>query len=40
MMEIFFFNYELIGDYNEANEIGKKTGEELLKLAGDKFKKK
>ena len=36
----FFFNYELIGAYNEANEIGRKTGEELLKLAGDKFKKK
>ena len=36
----FFFNYEFIGAYNEANEIGKKTGEELLKLAGDKFKKK
>jgi len=36
----FFFNYEFIGAYNEANEIGKKTGEKLLKLAGDKFKKK
>lgn len=36
----FFFNYENIGDQNEASEIGKKVGEELLKLAGNKFKKK
>lgn len=36
----FFFNYENIGDQNEALEIGKKVGEELLKLAGNKFKKK
>ncbi len=34
------FDYELIGEKSDASFIGKKVGEKLLKLAGEKFKKK
>ena len=34
------FEYELTGAYEDAINIGKIVGEELLNLAGDKFKKK
>ncbi len=33
------FEYELIGKYLDASNIGKKVGEKLLTLAGEKFKK-
>ena len=33
------FEYELIGKYLDASNIGKKVGEKLLSLAGEKFKK-
>mgnify|MGYP001268249148 CR=1 FL=1 len=35
-----FFNCEKSGQHKDAIIIGKTVGEELLKLAGDKFKKK
>ena len=34
------FEYELIGKDIDASSIGKSVGEKLLKLAGEKFKKK
>ena len=34
------FEYELIGKDIDASSIGKSVGEQLLKLAGEKFKKK
>jgi len=34
------FNYELAGKDTDAKNIGRAVGEELLKLAGEKFKKK
>ena len=34
------YEYELMGKTNEAVNIGKSVGEELLKLAGSEFKKK
>ena len=34
------YEYELMGKTNEAVNIGKSVGEELLKLAGLEFKKK
>ena len=34
------FDYELIGHYIDASEIGKTVGKKLLTLAGEKFKKR
>jgi hydroxymethylbilane synthase len=34
------YEYELKGEVNEGIKIGKKVGEQLLKLAGSEFKKK
>ena len=34
------FNFELLGKDVDALNIGKKVGQKLLSLAGDKFKKK
>ena len=33
------YEYELKGEVNEGIKIGKKVGEQLLKLAGSEFKK-
>ena len=34
------FDYELTGKYTDASNIGKAVGEKLLRLAGNKFKKR
>ncbi len=34
------FDYELVGKYTDASNIGKAVGEKLLSLAGEKFKKR
>ena len=34
------YNYEMTGPEKDASIIGKKVGQKLLDLAGDKFKKK
>ena len=34
------YEYELTGEISDAVKIGKKVGQELLKLAGSEFKKK
>ena len=34
------YEYEMIGEISEPVKIGKKVGEELLKLAGSEYKKK